>query len=41
MNDFINNKEIEAFRAILIQNENYGESPDTEGRKKNKKLPTP
>jgi hypothetical protein len=41
MNEFIKNKEIEAFKAILIQNENYGESPNTEGKKKTKKLPTP
>ncbi len=41
MNDFMNNKEIEAFRAILIENENYSEARDTGGKKKTKKLPTP
>jgi hypothetical protein len=41
MNDFINNKEIEAFRAILIENENGFEARDTGGKKKTKKLPTP
>jgi putative DNA primase/helicase len=39
MDDFINNKEIEAFRAILMQAVPIGETLDT-GNKKTKKPPT-
>lgn len=41
MEDFIDNKKIEAFRAILIENENYSKALDTGSRKKPKKPPTP
>jgi len=39
MDDFINNKDIEAFRAILMQAEPIGETLDT-GNRKTKKPPT-
>jgi hypothetical protein len=43
MDDFINNKEIEAFRAILMQAAPIGEPPDTgddkpKGKSRNKYL---
>ena len=41
MDDYIDNNSIEAFRAMLIENENCSKSRDTGGKKKTKKLPTP
>jgi putative DNA primase/helicase len=41
MDDFINNKEIEAFRAILMQAVPIGETLDTSDSKKGKQLPPP
>ncbi len=41
MDDFINNKDIEAFRAILMQAAPVGEPLDTSDSKKGKQLPPP
>jgi phage/plasmid-associated DNA primase len=41
MDDHIDKNSIEAFRAMLVENENYAEALDTSGKKKTKKLPTP
>ena len=41
MDDFINNKEIEAFRAILLKAVPVGETLDTSDSKKAKQLPPP
>jgi putative DNA primase/helicase len=41
MDDFINNKEIEAFRAILMKAVPIGETLDTSDSKKGKQLPPP
>jgi len=41
MDDFINNKDIEAFRAILMQAAPIGETLDTSDSKKGKQLPPP
>jgi putative DNA primase/helicase len=41
MDDFINNKEIEAFRAILLKAVPIGETLDTSDSKKGKQLPPP
>jgi putative DNA primase/helicase len=41
MDDFINNKDIEAFRAILLKAVPIGETLDTSDSKKGKQLPPP